>query len=366
MAPLHRTSPSASLWDPPDDEWAELGASRIARTFIASFRDPTQPTPNNSPKKDQSALCRLTDTLASLLSLRSIPTEAEAEEETPHTQLSKLQNPYYTSPTHDLCDKIMRPFFLRGSRFFRNNTWPRHMHVIDLAAYFASEDALVQAASPRLCDAVATVLSHTSEECVEAFLDPRVGEFVYKREVEGRKGGNVVIVRREGNNIFAGCYRDSGFSLQWSLYVRARFNVLGEWFDEFASPRPGTTPVVDGCVRWSGFMPLRATSAESKGPGSEPRTACQDGGGQATPRRIALSEWKDKDDKEAEWESDGVSSYDVKFALYQSRALARYLVWDIWYRLERRYDCKALWEADGDVEEVRLMTSLVGFDHDED
>lgn len=202
MAPQHHLPPStsASLRDTPDDEWAELDASRIARTFITSYRD-AQFTPNNSPRKDQSALSRLTETLTSLISPRSTPSEAEAEEETLQTQLSKLQNPYYTSPTHDLCDTIMRPFFVCGSHFFRNNTWPRNMHVIDLAGYFSSKDALVQAARPRLCDAVATVLSHASIECVEAFLDPRVREFVYKREVEGRKGGNVVIVRREGNSI---------------------------------------------------------------------------------------------------------------------------------------------------------------------
>lgn len=198
MAPQKHQSTFASA----PEEWTELDASRIARTFIASFRDPTLHTPQNSPKKDQSALSRLTDTLSTLLSPRSTRTSASAsEEENTQVKLSKLQNPYYTSPSHDLCDTIMRPFFLRGSRFFRNNTWPRHMHVIDLGAYFASPDPLVQAASPRLCDAVATVLSHTSAECVESFLDPGVMEFVYKREVEGRKGGNMVIVRREGNSI---------------------------------------------------------------------------------------------------------------------------------------------------------------------
>lgn len=80
------------------------------------------------------------------------------------------------------------------------------MHVINLGAYFGSADALVQAASPRLCDAVATILSHTNVSCVEAFLDPGVKEFVYKREVEGRKGGNVVIVRREGNEVIVRFY----------------------------------------------------------------------------------------------------------------------------------------------------------------
>ena len=151
------------------------------------------------------------------------------------------------------------------------------------------------------------------------------------------------------------------------MYVRARFNALGAWFDEFAAPGPGITPIVDGGVRWNAFVPLRTTSAEGKGAGSEPHTACQDGsGGGQTSRRIALSEWKEREGKEGEWENDGVCPRDPKFALYQSRVLARYLVWDIWVRLERRYDCKALWEADGVVEEVRLMSSLVGFGHDED
>lgn len=114
-------------------------------------------------------------------------------------------------------------------------------------------------------------------------------------------------------------------------------------------------------------MPLRNISAEEKrGAGSEPRATCRDGSGSGqTPRKIALSGWKERDDEEAEWKNDGVNPRDPKFALYQSRVFARYLVWDIWVRLERRYDCKALWEADGKVEEVRLMSSLVGFGHED-
>jgi len=65
-------------------------------------------------------------------------------------------------------------------------------------------------------------------------------------------------------------------------------------------------------------------------------------------------------------EEDKISPTNEKFVLYQSRTLARYLLRDVWIRLEGRYECKATWEVDGVGREVRLRRALVGFGDEDD
>jgi len=65
-------------------------------------------------------------------------------------------------------------------------------------------------------------------------------------------------------------------------------------------------------------------------------------------------------------EEDEISPTNEKFVLYQSRMLARYLLRDVWVRLEGRYECKATWEVDGVGMEVRLRRALVGFGDEDD
>ncbi|EMD61041.1 hypothetical protein COCSADRAFT_149493 [Bipolaris sorokiniana ND90Pr] len=273
-----------------------------------------------------------------------------------------LQNTYYTSPSGDLSDSIMRTCFLLRSRIFTStSSSPRTMHVIDLFAYFTTKDPLLQTAHPRLCDATATILSHTNIACITAFLNPSVQEFTYKREVEGRKGGTTLLIRRHRNSIIAGSYRNLGFSLQWSLYVRSRFNALGQWYDEYAAPACGTTPVVGGEVMWDVFTPDGVISGDGqRGSRCAEKADC---GADATSQGAVGFRLKEGD---GDGDGEDHGGKDAKLALYQSRMLARYLVWDVWVRLEGRYECRATWEADGEVNTVRLKRGLVGFDGDDD
>jgi hypothetical protein len=200
---------AGSIWDPSDDEWAEVDAQHIVSTFKASFKDPNQHGPHKS-----GALSRFGSTIIRYLPpsptklIPSSPTKLAQDatlkhEEALRDKLELLQNTYHTNPTGDLHDSTMRTVFLPGgSRYFTApTTEPRQMHIIDLEAYFTSKDPLVQAAYPRLCDAIATILSHTTPACVEAFLNPLVGEFVYKREVERNKAGTILVLIRKGNAI---------------------------------------------------------------------------------------------------------------------------------------------------------------------
>jgi hypothetical protein len=56
---------------------------------------------------------------------------------------------------------------------------------------------------------------------------------------------------------------------------------------------------------------------------------------------------------------------DPKLMLFQSRVLAMHLLWDIWFRFDRKYECRATWSADGVEEVVRLSRSVVGSGEDD-
>ncbi|KAI4698153.1 uncharacterized protein J4E84_001288 [Alternaria hordeiaustralica] len=353
------------LWEPDDDEWAELDASHISSTFKATFKEPSQHSPEKST--NTSTLSRFSATLTSFIPSSPTKRASEAllrEEEALRDRLEELQNTYYSNPAGDICDKVMTSVFLPGSQYFHHNQSResvRAPHVIDLEAYFHTQDPLVGTAYPRLSDAVATILSHTGKECVEAFLDPRVEEFVYRREVERNKAGSIFVIRRKGNTVIkqqAGSYRNLGFSLSWTLYVKAMIGATGLWYDTYASPVAGSTPIVDGVPAWDTFVPI---GTEDPFLQLSPETSQPN----ISPRKIILSSPRPQK-KEVEDEDDGISPTNEKFVLYQSRTLARYLLRDIWVRLEGRYECKATWEVDGVGREVRLRRALVGFGDEDD
>ncbi|CAO2647884.1 Nn.00g088060.m01.CDS01 [Neocucurbitaria sp. VM-36] len=346
MSPTRRTARNLSpvkdnIWDPDDSEWADVDADKVYSTFQASYKTPA---PHAFQKSN--ALTRvgtsLQESLSSLLPISLVTKRVDdklREEEKRRDQLEELRNTYHCDPEGDLADEIMQQVFLTGSRFFPSQ-WaisPRRMHIIHLDAYFTTRDALLQEAKPRLRDAVATVLSHTSQQCLKAFLDPRVEEFAYRREVDRNKAGLTLLVRRKGNEVIAGAYRNFGFMMQWTLYVRSLVSITGEWHEVYASLKPGLTPIVDGVPQWGTF--------ESDGVRPEVQT-------EGSRPKIELSSPK-------ETEHDDFSPTNPKFMLYQSRILAKYLLWDIWVRFDGLCECKAIWEADGEENEVRLKRALV-------
>ncbi|KAH6859053.1 hypothetical protein BKA58DRAFT_473154 [Alternaria rosae] len=363
---LHDLSPfkGKSLWEPDDDEWAELDATHISSTFRATFKDSSQNSPQNPT--NTSTLFPFSATLAFFLPSSSTKRASDAvlrEEEALRNKLDELQNTYYSNPAGDLCDKVMTSVFLPGSQYFhydKTGDFVRAPHVIDLEAYFNTQDPLVGAAYPRLSDAIATVLSHADRECVEAFLDPRVDEFVYRRELDRNKAGSILVVRRKGNAVVAGTYRNLGFSLSWTLYVKAMIGATGLWYDTYASPVAGSTPIVDGVPAWDTFIPI-GTEDPCLQLSSEPNPTQPN----RSPSKIVLA-IPSPQKKEVEDEYDDISPTNEKFVLYQSRTLARYLLRDVWVRFEGRWECKATWEVDGVGKEVRLMRTLVGFGEEED
>jgi len=341
-----------SLWDPDDDEWAEVDdANKLVETFKASYRSPAA----RSPVKT-SALSYFQDTIKSVL---LSPTKKAAEEKLRHDervqdQVDELRNTYYCDPNGDLHDEVMESVFVRDPLgHFGGMRAPRTMHVIDLDAYFLPDDPLVHEARPRLCDAVATILSHTSKECLEAFLDPSIEHFTYRREVDRSKGGLMLIVRREGNEVVCGAYVNFGFMLQWKLYVKSKISITGQWHEVYATTKPGLMRIDNGTPEWG---VIRSDAPENKGEEIDGQL------GNALSRKLELSPKKKK-----VVVSEDVSETNPKFMLYQSRTVARLLLWDIWYLFDKMYDCRATWEADGEEVEMRLKRELVGSgDDDED
>jgi len=138
-------------------------------------------------------------------------------------------------------------------------------------------------------------------------------------------------------------------------------DATGLWYDTYASPVAGSTSIVDGVPAWDTFVPIGtgdpclSLQLSSSSEATQPVTS---------PRKIILSSPRPQK-KEME-EEDEISPTNEKFVLYQSRTLARYLVRDVWVRLEGRYECKATWEVDGVRREVRLRRALVGFGNEDD
>ncbi|KAH7088279.1 hypothetical protein FB567DRAFT_494422 [Paraphoma chrysanthemicola] len=341
-----------SMWDPEDDEWAEMDANKVVETFKATYKSPAPQTPTKTGAMSYFGTA-IQQTVKSVLSSPKKKAEEEKlrEEERARDRIEELGNSWYCDPEGDANDEEMESVFLRPNRFFpqQQPQSARHMHIVDLEAYFGGEDPIVKHAYPRLCDSVATVLSHTSKECLEAFLNPAVEEFVYRRELDRNKGGLILMIRRSGNEVHCGAYVTFGFMKQWKLYVKSLISITGQWHEVHATTKPGIMPIENGIVEWG---TIKSDSGEEE---TTP-------GATTEPRKLELSPSK----KKAAVVLDVVNETNPKFMLYQARFLARWFLLDMWLYFDKRYDCKAIWEADGKATEIRLRRDLVCVEDEED
>jgi hypothetical protein len=95
----------------------------------------------------------------------------------------------------DKHDEVMRQFYSNICRGFPPSLPARYMHLIDVDAYMSSRDPAVKYASPRLCDAVATVLFKTNPKCLEDFLNTDIQVF------EWRRSPSCIMIHREGFDV---------------------------------------------------------------------------------------------------------------------------------------------------------------------
>jgi hypothetical protein len=123
----------------------------------------------------------------------------------------------------------------------------------------------------------------------------------------------------------------------------------------------GSSPIVNGTPAWDTFIPVNKNNNDNESSVIPPSSIPP----HTSLRKVLLASPQKKDEEEKE-ENDDISPSNAKFVLYQSRALARYLLRDIWVRFEARYECKATWEVDGVVSGIRLKRARVGFAREDD
>ena len=332
-----------------------MSRTKVADTFKASYKMPMPRSPQpTSAISYIGASIQNTVKSAWLSPTKKAADQKLREDERLQDEIEELCNTYYYDPNGDLNDEVMKQLFIKSTHLFPSLTpdSPRNMHIVDLVALFKSEDPLVKHTRPRLCDAVATVLSHTDKACLQAFLDPSVEEFTYRREIDNNKGGLMLIIRREGNEVIVGAYVNFGFMLQWKLYVKSLIGPTGQWHEVYATPKPAMMPVDKGFPKWDTVTPDSPERKIERATTPEPPAG--------SPRKLLLSPTK-----KVETLEDGLEK-DPKFMLFQSRYTAKYLLWDIWWRFENLCECRASWEADGTTNAARLTRALIGCDSDDE
>jgi hypothetical protein len=343
-----------NLWDPEEDEW--MDASKVVETFKASYKTPVPALPSVTKGALSYFGTAIQSTVKSVLGSAALKKREEEEEriEEVREKVEDLGNTCLYDPKGDANDEVMKSVFLGPTRFFPGHAVesPRSMHIVDLNAYFQSFDPLIANARPRLCDAIATVLSHTSKECLEAFLNPSIKEFIYRRKVDDNEGGLILVIRREGNEVVCGVYHNFAFKKLWKLYVKSVISITGQWHEVFATLKPSEMIIKKGVPEWGTIQPEQS---ELRSDRADARIT------ENTQRKLELTPTK----KIAK-ASDEVKETDPKFMLYQSRVLALYLLWDIWYRFDNMYECRATWMTGGEEWKVRLKRALVDFDDEKD
>lgn len=342
---------SSNMWDPEDDEWEEINTRRIADSFKESYKLPAKHSADRAgPLSSFGATMRSTVKSVWTSTAKKAAEDEMRQAERVNDQIDELENTWFCDPEGDLSDEVMKSVVSGPSRYFpaREPDSPRAMHVLDLKKYFCPEDQLLRHARPRLCDAVATVLSHTSEECIEAFLNPIVREFTYRREIHGSKGGLILIIRRVGNEVICGAYCSFGFMLQWKLYVRSLIGANGLWREVYATTKPTMMKVNNGIPEWNN---IQTDEKETKVEEDFEALLLTD----SSPKKLTLQ----RSEKNKFEVVNIVNETNPKFMLYQSRIMARYLMWDLWYLFDNLGECRATWETDGKCTDVRLHRALV-------
>lgn len=137
----------------------------------------------------------------------------------------------------DAHDEVMKQFYQRGCAFLPVAGPSNHPHLLDYKSYLADDDHVVQAARPRLADAVATVLYQTSPKCLTDFLRPDIKVFEWCRD------GNHVMIRRSGKEVIVGTFSNFGTTYLWPLFVRSRISDTGSWEEVYAGAAQIMTPV---------------------------------------------------------------------------------------------------------------------------
>ncbi|KAH7139409.1 hypothetical protein B0J11DRAFT_516732 [Dendryphion nanum] len=202
----------------------------------------------------------------------------------------------------------------------------RYMHTVNVDTYNNPEHpdrAFLRHVCPRICDAVATVLFETGEKCLQAFLDPAVQVFEWRRNVLPSNRSSAAVVKRRGHEVAVGTNRTHGFNLFWTLYVKSFIGITGAW--------------TEVCGHQGGTSALPSTTSKPPAPTSDSAPAFKS----AEDPLFAITS--------APNNNDDHNPMDPKFALYMGRKLGQHLLrWEIW-KYFGQANTMVEWEVDGRV-----------------
>ncbi|KAF2799573.1 hypothetical protein K505DRAFT_388109 [Melanomma pulvis-pyrius CBS 109.77] len=302
-SPLKGSGIVNNLWDPDEDEFPNWPGNeeldQVLDTYRSRYGTAKHTRPRGiletAPPTDGATTARGTEST----SLEPCHYTKEVTEEELLDMASELKDKSCGNPLGtDLHDEVMEQFFSKRCPALPASFPARHMHLLEWQALLSSSDQTTQLASPRLCDAVATILHETHPRCLSDFLDPNVKVFEWRRNVHR------IVIRRVGNAVLVGTYRDLGFVYLWSSYVRSTIDFTGKWLQVYAGVTRGATKVLPTGPAWDEF--------EEVDPPSDIRPT------------------------------------DQKYALYVGRMVSRLLVEGrAWQNLGYPYTVE--WEADGKV-----------------
>lgn len=295
-----------SFWDAEDDEFDRWPSAQQAQEALKTVRTKATSKRNaffHATNRVADAKRSIAEMIADAVDTPMGDDDSNGEDDKEQVIL-ELEDMNCGNPWgRDKHDEILEQFRSKAYANLPADAPARIMHVLDAEAYVASIDPVIKAARPRLCDAVATILAYTSVECQQAFLNPDVKVF------EWRRSGDCVMIRREGNEVVAGNYYNFGTQYQWGFLVKSVIDDDGAWSEVYASVSQGTTPVTKEGVRFEEFV--------------------------------------------AEYDNGDFEPTNEEFALYVGRELANFLLrWSVWdYGKWWKY--KVEWEADGVLVDAR-------------
>ena len=167
----------------------------------------------------------------------------------------ELKDPACMSLTgDDLHDKIIAELYVDVYPRLPAYEETRRMHIIDLERLENTADVGFLYVSPRLCDAVATILFQAGPGILEAFIDlhdHKTFEWCRRNPTSSEADG--FVVRRDHTAITVGVYFDKGSHYVWGHYIKAVVDLMGKWMVTFTAPCLGTTMVTDNGLSWDSF-----------------------------------------------------------------------------------------------------------------
>ncbi|KAF2263697.1 hypothetical protein CC78DRAFT_544650 [Lojkania enalia] len=248
------------IWDPDDDEFDRWPIPDVPISTRQPARDAQKTDTHHSANSAVMTYRKFSGSYNPSL-LDRVGNDEDSKDE--RATIEELRDPNWSDHLGaDLHDNLMKVYFAKCQQL-PTELPARYMHVVDYTAYLCSESAVSAHLRPRLADGVATVLFNTSSKCLDSFIDPKVKVFEWRRNVHHLANESLsAVIRRVGNEVLTGTYRNHGFQYLWSHYIKSAIDFTGKWGEVYAATSRGTTPVSLAGPIWDDFTATDGTATE--------------------------------------------------------------------------------------------------------